>query len=131
MNVEENLPKAKVLQVQVRRSIENYSCLYWSRLLASFLLFFLITQAWDPDTTKKMTYYIKQGPHDKFTIDSKTGEIRTTQGLEFEEAKQHILIVGLEENLSGNIGSTTTVILHVIDVNDVSHVISNSSLAAV
>lgn len=80
---------------------------------------FICLQGWDPDLVKKCTYFIKQGPFDKFNIDSSTGEIRTKAGLDFEETKQHILIIGLEENLSENIGATTTVIINVKDKNDV------------
>lgn len=70
-------------------------------------------EAIDPDTIKKITYYIKQGPFDKFSIDAITGDIYTTQGLDYERENKHILIVGTEENDSGNVGATTTVIIHV------------------
>lgn len=63
----------------------------------------------DPDTEKRITYYIKQGPFDKFNIDPITGDIYTTQGLDYERDPRHVLIIGTEENDSGNLGSTTTV----------------------
>ena len=63
----------------------------------------------DPDTEKRITYYIKQGPFDKFNIDPITGDIYTTQGLDYERDVKHVLIIGTEENDSGNLGSTTTV----------------------
>ncbi|CAG7831348.1 unnamed protein product, partial [Allacma fusca] len=70
-------------------------------------------EAIDPDTVKKITYFIKQGPYDKFSIDSITGDIYTAQGLDYERENKHIIIVGTEENDSGNVGATTTVIIHV------------------
>ncbi|CAL8106487.1 unnamed protein product [Orchesella dallaii] len=76
-------------------------------------------EAMDPDTEKRITYYIKQGPFDKFNIDPITGDIYTTQGLDYERNAKHVLIIGTEENDSGNLGSTTTVIVTVIDENDV------------
>jgi len=63
----------------------------------------------DPDTEKRITYYIKQGPFDKFNIDPITGDLYITQGLDYERETKHILIIGTEENDSGNVGSTTTV----------------------
>ncbi|XP_021945639.1 cadherin-99C [Folsomia candida] len=76
-------------------------------------------EAIDPDTEKRITYYIKQGPFDKFTINPVTGDLYTTQGLDYERDSKHILIIGTEENDSGNMGSTTTVVVHVKDLNDV------------
>lgn len=69
-------------------------------------------EAIDPDTEKRITYYIKQGPFDKFTINPVTGDLYTTQGLDYERDSKHILIIGTEENDSGNMGSTTTVSVH-------------------
>ncbi|ODN02036.1 Protocadherin-15 [Orchesella cincta] len=76
-------------------------------------------EAMDPDTEKRITYFIKQGPFDKFNIDPITGDIYTTQGLDYERNAKHVLIIGTEENDSGNLGSTTTVIVNVVDENDV------------
>jgi len=73
----------------------------------------------DPDTSPKITYFIKQGAFDKFSIDPVSGELYTTQGLDYERETKHILIIGTEENESGNMGATTTVIVNVQDVNDV------------
>lgn len=70
-------------------------------------------QADDPDTVKSVTYVIRQGPTDLFSIDSKTGEIRTIKGLDHEKEVQHILIVGTKENNSNKPGATTKVIINV------------------
>lgn len=76
-------------------------------------MFLIIFQADDPDTKKQITYVIKQGPSDLFSIDAKTGVIRTLQGLDFEKDNQHILIVGTLENNSNQPGATTKVIINV------------------
>ncbi|XP_043289461.1 cadherin-99C isoform X2 [Venturia canescens] len=73
----------------------------------------------DPDTVKQITYVIKQGDTDLFSIDPKTGVIKTIRGLDYERDNQHILIIGTLENTSNLPGSTTRVIINVQDVNDI------------
>ncbi|XP_072398558.1 cadherin-99C [Diabrotica undecimpunctata] len=76
-------------------------------------------KAIDPDTIKKITYVIHQGPTDLFRIEENTGAIFTTRGLDYEKENQHILIIGTLENMSNNNGSTTKVIVNVEDRNDI------------
>lgn len=73
----------------------------------------------DPDTTKRITYELRQGDTEIFEIDEKTGIIKTIRGLDYEKEKQHILIVGTLENTSDLPGSTTRVVVNVEDVNDI------------
>ncbi|XP_070526250.1 cadherin-99C isoform X1 [Cardiocondyla obscurior] len=73
----------------------------------------------DPDTKKQITYMIKQGDTELFSIDPKTGVIKTVRGLDYESQSQHVLIVGTEENTSDLPGSTTRVVINVQDVNDI------------
>ncbi|XP_034940694.1 cadherin-99C [Chelonus insularis] len=73
----------------------------------------------DPDTKKQITYVIKQGDTDLFSIDSKTGVIKTIRGLDYERDSQHILIIGTLENTSDLPGSTTRVVINVQDMNDI------------
>ncbi|KAG8040868.1 hypothetical protein G9C98_001856 [Cotesia typhae] len=73
----------------------------------------------DPDTKKQITYVIKQGDTDLFSIDPKTGVIKTVRGLDYERDSQHILIVGTLENTSDLPGSTTRVVINVQDMNDI------------
>ncbi|XP_071438739.1 cadherin-99C isoform X2 [Hetaerina americana] len=82
---------------------------------------YMVTQvkAEDPDTNQKITFVIKQGPTDLFQIDSKTGVIRTTRGLDYERETQYILIVGTLENSDTMPGATTKVIVNVEDRNDI------------
>lgn len=70
-------------------------------------------QADDPDTKKQITYMIKQGDTELFAIDSRTGVIKTTRGLDYERESQHILIIGTVENTSDLPGSTTRVVVNV------------------
>lgn len=56
---------------------------------------------------------IKQGDTDLFSIDSKTGVIKTLRGLDYERDSQHILIIGTLENTSDLPGSTTRVVINV------------------
>lgn len=77
------------------------------------MIFVLFLQADDPDTNQRITYTIKQGPTDLFSIDPRTGVIRTLRGLDFEKENQHILVVGTVENTSPLPGATTRVIVNV------------------
>lgn len=78
------------------------------------------SQADDPDTAKKrVTYVIKQGPSDLFTVDPTTGTIRTLRGLDYEKDGQHTLIIGTLENSNQTPGATTKVIVNVEDRNDI------------
>lgn len=70
-------------------------------------------QAIDPDTIKKITYVIHQGPTDLFRIDENSGAIYTTRGLDYEKDSEHALIIGTLENMSDIKGSTTKVIVKV------------------
>lgn len=56
---------------------------------------------------------IKQGDTELFSIDPKTGVIKTIRGLDYESQSQHVLIVGTEENTSDLPGSTTRVVINV------------------
>lgn len=67
----------------------------------------------DPDTVKKITYVIHQGPTDLFRIEENTGVVYTTRGLDYEKENQHTLIIGTLENMSNDLGSTTKVIVNV------------------
>ncbi|KAJ8894246.1 hypothetical protein PR048_006858 [Dryococelus australis] len=82
---------------------------------------YIVTQvkADDPDTNQRITYVIKQGPTDLFSIDPHTGVITTLRGLDYERESQHTLVIGTLEN-SGNLpGATTRVIVNVQDRNDI------------
>lgn len=56
---------------------------------------------------------IKQGDTELFSIDPKTGVIKTVRGLDYESQSQHVLIIGIEENTSDLPGSTTRVVVNV------------------
>ncbi|BES91601.1 Cadherin domain [Nesidiocoris tenuis] len=88
---------------------------------------FTVTQvtADDPDTTKRVTYVIKQGPDDLFKIHPNTGVIKTSEGLDYEMESQYTLIVGTLENNTTKPGATTKVIVSVQDVNDIPPVFLN------
>ncbi|PNF18966.1 hypothetical protein B7P43_G12884 [Cryptotermes secundus] len=73
----------------------------------------------DPDTNQKITYIIKQGSTELFSIDPKTGIIITTRGLDYEKESQYILVVGTLENPGTGPGATTRVIVNVLDRNDI------------
>ncbi|CAG9579684.1 unnamed protein product [Danaus chrysippus] len=72
----------------------------------------------DPDTQPEITYTIIKGSTDLFSIDRKTGLIRTLKPLDREESARHELIVGTEENNNDGNGSTATVEVIVDDKND-------------
>lgn len=62
-----------------------------------------------------MTYTIRQGDIDKFTIDPQTGVVRTRKFLDYERQVQYILIVGTVENTDLNDPhSTTTLVVNVL-----------------
>lgn len=80
----------------------------------------------DPDTKKRITYVIKQGPLDLFAIDPNNGTIKTLQGLDFESEPEYKLVIGTLENNTTHKGATATVRIKVKDVNDVPPVFSTS-----
>uniref|UniRef100_A0A336LX47 CSON004492 protein n=1 Tax=Culicoides sonorensis TaxID=179676 RepID=A0A336LX47_CULSO len=76
-------------------------------------------QAYDPDTVQSITYVMKDGPSDLFKIDSKTGQIKTIRGLDYETSKNHELIIGTKENTGTDAGDVIKVIIEVDDRNDI------------
>lgn len=74
-------------------------------------------QAEDPDTKKEITYTIRQGPAELFTIDPVTGDIRTTRGLDYEEDTSYELIVGTVENKGNSPGATARIFV-TVEVNN-------------
>ncbi|XP_063243672.1 cadherin-99C isoform X2 [Bacillus rossius redtenbacheri] len=76
-------------------------------------------QADDPDTNQRITYVIKQGPTDLFSVDPRTGVVTTLRGLDYERESQHTLVVGTLENNGNQPGATTRVIVNVQDRNDI------------
>lgn len=77
----------------------------------------------NPESAVEPTYVIKKSSsRDLFKIDSKTGEIRTTQGLDFEAKSSHELIVGTVENEGKSPGDVVKIKVIVEDRNDVAPV---------
>ncbi|XP_059058690.1 cadherin-99C [Achroia grisella] len=72
----------------------------------------------DPDTLSEITYTIMLGDTDLFTIDRKSGMIRTALPLDRETMARHEIIVGTEENSGEGPGATTIVEVLVDDKND-------------
>ncbi|XP_050349309.1 cadherin-99C [Nymphalis io] len=72
----------------------------------------------DPDTMPEITYTILKGDTDLFSIDRKSGLIRTLRMLDRETSARHELLVGTEENSGEGNGATTTVEVLVDDKND-------------
>ncbi|CAK1544137.1 unnamed protein product [Leptosia nina] len=72
----------------------------------------------DPDSVPEITYTILKGDTDLFSIDRKSGMIRTLRPLDREMIARHELIVGTEENNGQDKGATTTVEIIVDDKND-------------
>lgn len=63
----------------------------------------------DRDTEPEITYIILKGDTESFSIDRKTGMIRTVKPLDREAQAKHELLVGTEENDSDSTGATTIV----------------------
>ncbi|XP_032596212.1 cadherin-99C isoform X2 [Drosophila grimshawi] len=76
-------------------------------------------QAHDPDTMPEITYVLRKGDEELFKVASKTGEIRTTKGLDYEKERQHELLVGTIENDGESPGDTVRIVVEVEDRNDV------------
>ncbi|RVE54613.1 hypothetical protein evm_000734 [Chilo suppressalis] len=72
----------------------------------------------DPDTTPEITYTIMMGDTELFSIDRKTGLIRTLKPLDRETMARHEIVIGTEENNSDSPKSTTMVEVLVDDKND-------------
>ena len=85
---------------------------------------FIITtvEADDKDTLSQITYRIMEGDITKFTVDPLTGAVKTLQGLDYERAKEHKLVIGTEQSrgLKKNTNdSTCTLVVKVEDRNDI------------
>ena len=72
------------------------------------MLNFYSFQAEDPDTTPEITYTILKGDTDLFSMDRKSGVIRTLRPLDRELSAKYELLIGTEEG-----ESTTTVEVNV------------------
>lgn len=107
IDVDDELPTFHLLsyEAQVPENVPDYMVIQ--------------VKADDPDTNQKITYVIKQGPTDLFSINSQTGIIRTLRGLDYERETQYILVVGTLENRGIQPGDTTRVIINVQDRNDI------------
>lgn len=75
-------------------------------------------QAEDPDTLSEITYIILRGDTELFSIDRKSGMIRTLRALDRETSARHEIIVGTEENNDDVDRATTIVEVLVEDKND-------------
>ncbi|OCT87868.1 hypothetical protein XELAEV_18021571mg [Xenopus laevis] len=60
--------------------------------------------------------HITKAAQDKFTIDSQTGEIRTTGELDFETTKAYEMIVEAQDG--GGLFSNAKVVIQIVDAND-------------
>lgn len=76
-------------------------------------------KAYDPDTVKQITYFLKQGPGDLFKVDAKTGQIKTIRGLDYEKEKTHELIIGTLENKGDEPADYIKILVEVEDRNDI------------
>ena len=78
--------------------------------------------ALDRDTLAVITYRIMEGDVTKFTVSPETGEVRTLQGLDYERAREHTLVIGTEQAMvqaEGDRSNTVTkVVVTVTDEND-------------
>ncbi|XP_017860568.1 PREDICTED: protocadherin-15 [Drosophila arizonae] len=79
-------------------------------------------QAHDPDSVPEITYVLRKGDAELFKVSPKTGEVRTTKGLDYEKKQQHQLVIGTIENDGDALGDTVQIIVEVEDRNDVSPV---------
>ncbi|KAK6626827.1 hypothetical protein RUM44_009304 [Polyplax serrata] len=110
------------VQVQdIEDEVPTFSILqYKSRVPENVPGYMIIrVKADDRDTVKKITYVIKQGPTDIFTVDPQTGELKCTKGLDYERESNYTIIIGTVENQSQEPGATTKVIIQVEDRNDI------------
>ena len=76
-------------------------------------------KAFDPDTIKEITYFLKRGPGDLFKVDSKTGQVKTIRGLDYEKDKKHELLIGTVENKGNEVGDHIKIYVEVEDRNDI------------
>ena len=78
--------------------------------------------ALDRDTLAVITYRIMEGDVTKFTVSPETGEVRTLQGLDYERAREHTLVIGTEQAMVQAEGDrsnrVTKVVVTVTDEND-------------
>lgn len=90
-------------------------------------LFIATVKAFDPDTVPEINYKIISGGSNLFKIDPKTGEVRTMQGLDYENEKEISLVIGTMENSGRASGDTIEIRISIEDQNDNAPVFASSS----
>lgn len=84
VKVQENLPQYRVAQVQAK----------------------------DPDSVAQITYVLKSGDSNLFQVDPQTGVVSTTRGLDFEEARNHTLLIGtIEYDLESDLAELSNTLI--------------------
>lgn len=75
--------------------------------------------AFDPDGYKQVTYVMRDGPLNRFSVDPLTGVVRSIWPLDFEENNQYTLVIGTHENVYDQPDATCIVRITVLDRNDI------------
>ncbi|KAI0235644.1 Cadherin-99C [Lamellibrachia satsuma] len=94
---------------------------------------YLVTEveAVDQDEKKAIHYFIKEDSSGKFTIDERTGKLKTRQKLDYEKKHSYKLIVSTREASGKNKAQySATVTVTVLDRNDFSPVFAKNSYTA-
>lgn len=112
-DVPDELPTFKdtFIEVKVPENLPNYHL--------------TTVRAYDPDTFKQITYVLREGRGDLFKVDAKTGEVKTIRNLDYEEDKNHELLIGTLENDGNAPVDYVRIIVIVEDRNDVAPVFTN------
>lgn len=107
-DIQDELPKfsKSLIEVKVPENIPN--------------LVIATVQISNEDVVNSVTYVLRKGPSNLFKVDSKTGQIRTIMGLDFEKSQFYDLVVGTAENRGRNAGDIIKIKVAVEDKNDVS-----------
>lgn len=112
-DIPDELPTFKdtLIEIKVPENIPNYHL--------------TTVHAYDPDTIKQITYFLRDGRSDLFKVDAKTGDVKTIRNLDYEEDKSHQLIIGTIENPGSESGDFVRLMVMVEDRNDVAPVFTN------
>ena len=103
---------------------DNYKVHLCAKMPGWFLNFFLHLPAKDPDedANGNVRYAIVASVMPKsqslFAINSITGRIKTTKALDYEDMKEHILIIMASDKGSPKRETRFSVVISVVDVND-------------
>ena len=77
----------------------------------------------DEEGSSKVTYTLRQGDGDKFSVDPSTGVVRTKRPLDYERQSKYVLVIGTLQNTDASDALATTTLIVNVQVRPYSHLL--------